>query len=98
MQVITKEIKGNEVNTLLPAVYYEFGGMKRGQNTKSHICDDKGNVLCGVKSHWMEAGEPIVKVNDDYFVKNSEHLFPMTDRRHFTCKKCYSKFLSLNGR
>ena len=94
---ITNEL-GNNANLLLPAVFYEFGGMKFGQKTKSHICDDNGNSLCGVKSFWMEAGEPIVRVENDYFVTGSEHLFPISDKRHCTCKKCYSKFLSLNGR
>lgn len=79
-------------------IYYEYGGIKCGQNTKSHICDNMGIVLCGVKSKWMEAGEPIIKVGNEYFCKNSEYLFPMTDRRHFTCKKCYAKFMSLKNK
>jgi hypothetical protein len=83
-------------NSLFP-VYYEYGGIKRGQKTKSHICDDKGNVLCGVKSFWMEAGEPIVKIEANYFVKGSQHLFPINDKRHYICKKCLKNFLIINN-
>lgn len=78
--------------------FYEFGGMKSCQGTKSHICDDFGKSLCGVKSFWMEAGEPIIKQGDNYFVTGREHLFPITDTRHFTCKKCYLKFISLKNK
>ena len=80
---------------MLPAVYYEYGGMKRNQNTKSHICDEYGKVLCGVKSNWMEAGQ---EIRLDEFVIGSEHLFPMTDKRHYTCQKCFKKWRKLNGR
>ncbi len=73
--------------------FYEYGGMKRGQKTKSHICDDKGQVLCGVKSNWMEAGQ---EITTDLFVKGSEHLFNMKDRRHGTCKKCLKKLLIIS--
>ena len=71
------------------AVYYEYGGMKRNQNTKLHICDEYGKVLCGVKSNWMEAGQ---EIRLDEFVTGSEHLFPITDKRHNTCQKCFKKW------
>lgn len=73
--------------------YYEYGGMKRRQNTKSHICNDNGIVLCGVKSNWMEAGQ---EITGDLFVRGSEYLFPITDKRHLTCKKCLKKYFQNN--
>lgn len=75
-----------------PDKWFEYGGMKRGQKTKSHICDDYGKVLCGVKSNWMEAGQ---EITTEAFVKGSEHLFPMTDKRHATCKKCIKKWMGV---
>lgn len=75
-------------------IYYEYGGIKKGQKTKSHICDDMGKVLCGVKSNWMEAGQP---VKLDAFVKGSEHLFNMHDFRHQTCQRCFKKWIELNN-
>jgi len=82
-------------NPMLAAVYYEYGGMKnRGyQKTKCHIADDYGKPLCGVKSNWMEAGEPISK---DGFIKGFEHLFPITDKRNCTCQKCFKNWVSAN--
>lgn len=81
---------------MLPAVFYEYGGMKFKQNTKSHICDDNGKVLCGIKSHWMEAGEPIDK---NGFVKGIKHIgIKIFDKEHYTCQRCLSKWMSLNGR
>lgn len=74
--------------------FYEYGGMKEGQNTKSHICDDTGKPLCGVRSNWMEAGEPI---DSKGFVKGMEHLFPISDYRHFPCSKCLRNWESYNN-
>jgi hypothetical protein len=84
-----------DTDEFLGRLFYEYGGMKKGQNTKSHICDEFGKVLCGVKSNWMEAGEPI---NNDLFVSGSEHLFPLTDKRHSTCKKCFKEYLQLRNK
>ncbi len=69
--------------------YYLYGGMKFTQHTKLHICNDKGVPLCGVKSNWMEAGEPI---NNAGFVKGEEHLFPITNPLNNPCKKCLTKW------
>lgn len=74
------------------APFYEYGGIKTGQNTKSHICDDYGRVFCGVKSNWMQSGEPVV---EGLFIKGSEHLFPLTDKRHHACKKCLKTLLTI---
>ena len=84
-------------NPLLPAVYYVYGGMKQrfAQKTRLHICDDYGKVLCGVKSNWMEAGEPIL---ENGFEKGWEHLFSLFDERSCTCKRCLKEWCRLNGR
>ena len=81
---------------LLAAIYYEYGGMKdrKWQKTKSHIADEMGKPLCGVKSFWMEAGQ---QINKDGFISGFEHLFPITDSRNKSCQKCLRKWLSANG-
>jgi hypothetical protein len=81
---------------VLPAVYFGYGGMKRGQNTKLHIITNDCKVLCGTHSHWMEATEDVI--NNEGYLENKKHLFPITDKRSNTCKKCLKAWLSLNGR
>lgn len=70
-------------------IFYVYGGMKRSQRTRCHIADERGKPLCGIKSNWMEAGEPI---SNDGFTSGFEHLFPITDRRNNTCQKCLKKW------
>lgn len=72
---------------------YEFAGLKRNQNSKLHITDNEGNVFCGIKSFWMDANREIIKIEDKYFVQGKEHLFPISDKRSLTCKKCYAKLI-----
>jgi len=81
---------------VLPAVYYGYGGMKRGQNTKLHIITNECKVLCGIHSFWMEATEDII--NKEGYLENKKHLFPITDKRSNTCKKCLKAWMFLNGR
>jgi len=94
--VQSEQVAPPDAKPMLPAVYYSFGGMKHGQNTKLHIITDDRKVLCGVKSFWMEASEYIIDQNG--YPENMKHLFPITDRRSNTCQKCLKAWLSLNGR
>lgn len=73
-------------------IYFEYGGMKHNQNTKAHICDNSGVVLCGVKSNWMEAGE---EIDNNGYVQGRAHLMPITDAKNNTCQKCLKKWLAL---
>jgi len=81
---------------VLPAVYFGYGGIKKGQNTKLHIITNERKVLCGTYSFWMEATED--EINSEGFLENKKHLFPITDKRSNTCQKCLKAWLSLNGR
>jgi len=82
-------------NTMLPAVYFGYGGMKHGQNTKLHIITNERKVLCGTTSFWMEATE--CSIDENGYLENMKHLFPITDKRSNTCQKCLKAWLSLNG-
>ncbi len=70
--------------------FYVYAGMKPSQKTKVHICDDKANVLCGVRSNWMQAYDPI---SSRGVIKGSEH-FPIIQNEVFwgTCSKCIKKW------
>ena len=81
---------------VLPAVFFGYGGMKYGQNTKLHIITNERKVLCGTTSFWMEATE--CSIDKDGYLENMKHLFPITDERSNTCQKCLKAWLSLNGR
>ena len=77
----------------VPTPYFGFGGMKRSQSTRLHIISNDGNVLCGVKSNWMEATESAIDENG--YLENKKHLFPITDKRSNTCNKCLKSWLSI---
>jgi len=76
------------------AIFFGYGGMKFGQNTKLHVITNDGLVLCGVKSNWMEA--TYGQIQPDGFFEDAKHLFPITDERANTCKRCLTKWQSLN--
>ena len=76
--------------------FFGYGGMKHGQNTKLHIITNDGIVLCGVKSYWMDATED--EIDQDGYLPNYKHLFPIMDKKSHTCKKCLKKWLLLNGK
>jgi len=78
------------------SAFYPFGGMKHGQNTKLHIISNNCITLCGAKSFWMEASEN--KINNDGYMEDKPHLFPVTDERVNTCKKCLKKWKILTGK
>ena len=95
-EVSSEQVSPAFGNTVLPAVYFGYGGMKHGQNTKLHIITNERKVLCGTTSFWMEATECTIDVNG--YLENMKHLFPITDKRSNTCQKCLKAWLSLNGR
>lgn len=68
--------------------FYVYGGIRRDQQTKIHICDDKADPLCGVNSFWMEAGEPI---DERGFIRGQEHFEPIKEGTG-VCKMCLKKW------
>ncbi len=70
-------------------VYFEFGGMKFSQKTKSHICNNDGKVLCGVRSNWMEAGQRIL---DNGNLEHDSHLLITNINNPHACIKCLNKW------
>ena len=72
--------------------FFEYGGMKQGQNTKVHISDIDGSVLCGVSSFWMQQYNEILnsgEVHADYGIGNIKDF-------DCVCKKCLKKWTALN--
>lgn len=94
--VHSEQVAPPDAKHLLPAVYFGYGGMKHGQNTKLHIITNERKVLCGTTSFWMEATECTIDKNG--YLENKKHLFPITDKRSNTCQKCLKAWMSLNGR
>jgi len=73
--------------------FFEYGSMRNSHPRKIHISDEDGNVLCGVKSFWMQQYNEIPKsgfIHANYGIGNIKDF-------DCVCKKCLKKWQSLNG-
>lgn len=89
-----KNEPSNSTKPVLANRFFAYGGMKKSQrNTKIHISDDNGNVLCSVKSFWMQQYNELDSkgMMPEYSHINKNHS------EQNTCKTCLKKFNEITG-